>query len=185
VFGSDVYDAFVAKFTPDGGSLVYATFLGGSGLDEAAALAVDASGNAIVAGSTSSPDFPLTAGAIQKAAAILGTSGFVTRLNADGSDLLCIGHGGSQGDETENKFPAYVDIPGSELAPLTVAQVGGAHAGRPCPADSSPLRYADAPRPLASTRRPVVSTVATTYWCAPAAAFLSSNRKGALSICGR
>ena len=49
-------DAFVAKFAPSG-ALVYSTYLGGSDDDLATALAIDASGNAYVAGATRSADF--------------------------------------------------------------------------------------------------------------------------------
>jgi hypothetical protein len=52
-------DAYVAKFSPDGRSLRYATFLGGADLDSANALAIDRDGNAYVAGRTGSPDFPV------------------------------------------------------------------------------------------------------------------------------
>jgi len=52
-------DAFVAKLSPAGDSLVYSTYLGGSGDDRAFGIAVDASGAAIVTGWTySAPDFP-------------------------------------------------------------------------------------------------------------------------------
>lgn len=55
-------DAFVTKLdtTRNGdSSLVYSTFLGGSGSDAARAIAVDGSGLAYVTGSTTSPDFPV------------------------------------------------------------------------------------------------------------------------------
>src|SRR5690349_6410239 len=52
-------DAFVAKFSPTG-ELVYATYLGGSGIDAGLAIAVDDGGNAYVAGYTYSSDFPVT-----------------------------------------------------------------------------------------------------------------------------
>jgi hypothetical protein len=53
-----IMDAYVAKIAPDGRTLRYATFLGGSDLDVANALAVDRRGNAYVAGRTGSEDFP-------------------------------------------------------------------------------------------------------------------------------
>jgi len=51
-------DAFVAKLSPDGSSLAYSTFLGGSGSEEAWGIAVDSSGSAYLTGSTDSIDFP-------------------------------------------------------------------------------------------------------------------------------
>src|SRR5690606_518382 len=56
-------DAFAARLSPDGATLVYGTFLGGVERDFAYGVAVDASGAATVAGSTRSADFPTTAGA--------------------------------------------------------------------------------------------------------------------------
>ncbi len=53
-------DAFVTKFTPDGASLVYSTFLGGAGHEQGQGIAVDTSGNAYVAGITESSDSPFT-----------------------------------------------------------------------------------------------------------------------------
>jgi hypothetical protein len=52
------YDAFVTKLNPAGSALVYSTYLGGSGYDIGTSIAVDGSGNAYVAGFTSSTDFP-------------------------------------------------------------------------------------------------------------------------------
>jgi hypothetical protein len=54
-------DAFLAKFDPTG-ALVYATYLGGSSDDSGLAVSVDSAGDAYVAGTTSSPDFPLVGG---------------------------------------------------------------------------------------------------------------------------
>jgi hypothetical protein len=81
------FDAFVARLTPDGAALVYSTYLGGKDGDFARAVAVDAAGNASVAGHTFSKDFPVTAGAFQTSR--LGPQdAFVARLAADGSALL-------------------------------------------------------------------------------------------------
>jgi hypothetical protein len=58
----DTYDfeeVFVTKFDVDGASLVYSTYLGGSGWDEGLGLAVDRSGQAYIAGSTFSADLPV------------------------------------------------------------------------------------------------------------------------------
>jgi len=58
-----VADGFVTKLAADGGTAVYSTYLGGAGVDVAYALGVNAQGQAVVTGSTTSADFPVTAGA--------------------------------------------------------------------------------------------------------------------------
>jgi uncharacterized protein (TIGR03437 family) len=84
-------NAFVAELNPAGTNLVYATFVGGSGSDHANAMAIDASGNAYLAGTTTSLDFPITAGAFQpiNRAAITNHAGtaFFAQLNTSGSVL--------------------------------------------------------------------------------------------------
>src|SRR5262245_16221645 len=52
-------DGFVAKLNAGGSALIYSTYLGGNRLDDAAGLAIDATGNAFVTGSTHSADFPV------------------------------------------------------------------------------------------------------------------------------
>ena len=54
---SDIQDAFVAKLAPGGNSLVYSTYLGGSGNDAAQGLAVGGDGAAYITGVTTSTDF--------------------------------------------------------------------------------------------------------------------------------
>ena len=67
--------------------LFYSTYLGGNGGDQAWGIAVDAAGNAYVAGRTFSTDFPTTSGAYQSA--LLGQeNAFVTKLNPTGSELV-------------------------------------------------------------------------------------------------
>ena len=56
-------DVFVTKLDTAGATLVYSTFLGGANDDVGLGIAVDAEGLAYVTGSTSSSDFPVTAGA--------------------------------------------------------------------------------------------------------------------------
>jgi hypothetical protein len=79
-------DTFVSKLSADGSALVYSTYLGGSGEDIGWGIAVDAAGNAYVAGSTDSPDFP-TVNALQPTL-LGGFDIFVTELTADGSALV-------------------------------------------------------------------------------------------------
>jgi hypothetical protein len=74
-------------------ALIYSTFLGGTGADSANALAIDTAGNTYIAGSTSSTDFPTTAGALQPndptpASNPLVSHAFVSKLNPAGTALV-------------------------------------------------------------------------------------------------
>jgi len=80
-------DAFVAKISPDGGSLIYASYLGGGCGDYGFGIAVNADGTAWVVGETSSPDFPATADALQPAYPGGYSSGFLARVSAAGDRL--------------------------------------------------------------------------------------------------
>lgn len=88
---------FVAKLNATGTAMSYATYLGGNGFDEAHSIAVDASGNAYIAGSTDAPNFP-TANPLQSA--LLGPEdAFVTKLNPTGTALVYSTYlGGTQRD---------------------------------------------------------------------------------------
>ena len=78
--------------------LSYSTYLGGSGDDSGGGIAVDADGNAYVAGRTSSPNFPTVAGAFQPTGGST-TDAFVAKLNPAGSALVYSTYiGGSDGD---------------------------------------------------------------------------------------
>jgi len=89
---------FVTKFSADGTTLSYSTFLGGTGDDVTKAIAVDSSNRAYVTGSAQSPDFPVKAGGLQTTRR--GPSdAFVTKLQADGANLIYSTFlGGSGGD---------------------------------------------------------------------------------------
>jgi YVTN family beta-propeller protein len=63
--GGGASDAFVAELNPAGSALVYATYLGGSGADAAAGIALDASNNIYIAGYTGSTNFPLSSSPVQ------------------------------------------------------------------------------------------------------------------------
>ncbi len=84
-------NAFVTKFSADGSSLVYSTYLGGNSYDYAQAIAVDSTGEATLAGYATSQNFPLS-NAYQSAIAPdqdsnWGQYAFFARFSADGSSL--------------------------------------------------------------------------------------------------
>ncbi len=77
-------NAFVTKLNPTGTALVYSTIVGGSGFDQANAIAVDALGNAVVAGSTGSFDFPQKNG-VTAVLSTYGNHGFAFSLTPAGT----------------------------------------------------------------------------------------------------
>jgi len=83
-------DVFVTKFSAAGSSLLYSTFLGGSGSDYSEAIAIDASGCAYVTGGTYSSDFPTENAWDDSYHDDYGDYGdvFVTKLSAAGNSLL-------------------------------------------------------------------------------------------------
>jgi hypothetical protein len=78
-------DVFVTKLSPSG-SLIYSTYLGGSYIDSAYAIAVDSSGNAYVTGETTSSDFP-TENPYQVSYGG-NDDAFVTKLDSSGNSLI-------------------------------------------------------------------------------------------------
>jgi len=80
------FDVFVARLSASGSALEYATYLGGSGEDRGYGVRLDASGHAVVAGTTVSADFPFTDGAFDTNHNGL-TDGFVARLDPLGTEL--------------------------------------------------------------------------------------------------
>ncbi|MBI3475079.1 MAG: SBBP repeat-containing protein [Acidobacteria bacterium] len=94
-------NVFVAKLNPSLlpplSQLVYATYIGGIGADDTAAVAVDNNGQAYVAGSTTSADYPTTAQAFEPPPVAAGTHGFLTKLDATGVPLYSTYLAGTNG----------------------------------------------------------------------------------------
>jgi len=105
-------DAFVAKINSAGTALVYSTYLGGSGqevpINYPKSIAVDQFGNAYVAGSTYSADFP-TMNPTQAANAG-GSDAFVAKLNAAGSALLYSSYLGGSANEDYSGNGSHVGV---------------------------------------------------------------------------
>ena len=91
------------------GRLIYATYLGGDQYDVATAIAVDASGNAFVAGFTTSTNFPLTANRLPDDSL---ADGFAAKLNPSGSGLVYStrlpGFGGSSAIVVDRSGQAHI-----------------------------------------------------------------------------
>jgi len=77
------YDSFVTKFDVNG-SPVFSTYLGGSGDDDALAIAVDGAGNAYVAGGTTSANFPAVSPFQPNLASVGSFDCFVTKITPNG-----------------------------------------------------------------------------------------------------
>ncbi len=79
-------DAFVVKLKKGGSKIAYSTYFGGSGIDLSADVAVDAAGNAYIAGMTSSADLPVSSAAQLDFRGLF--EGFVAKLNPKGTALV-------------------------------------------------------------------------------------------------
>lgn len=102
-------DMFVTRIAPDGKSLIYSTYFGGSAGEssETHSLFVDHLGQAYVACGTGSSGLPTTPGALKMQKTGTDNDGLFFKLSADGMQLLaCTYFGGSSGDFPEG---LYVD----------------------------------------------------------------------------
>jgi hypothetical protein len=135
---------FIAKIRADGATLEYLAIVGGSGVDEARAVAVDGEGSAYVAGFTNSSDFPVSTSAFTTAApgggsftSLDGKDAFVLKMSPDGSRLTYATYlGGTDGESASGialgiDGSAYVvgstsspDFPVTEGAAISVLQNG-------------------------------------------------------------
>jgi hypothetical protein len=134
-------DFALARFTPDGSGLIFATYLGGSRNDgnENHAIALDAAGNAYVSGSTASADYPTTGGAFDRSyngGSPYGVDIPVSIISADGTALLASTFLGGSADDTvqslvlDERGTVYVfGGTSSSDFPVTADAVQGTFAG--------------------------------------------------------
>jgi uncharacterized repeat protein (TIGR01451 family) len=106
--------AFAAKINSGGGSLSYATLLGGNAQTYLWGIALDSSNNAYLGGQTYASNFPASATAFQKN--LLGLSnGLAAKLNSSGNSLTYASYLGGSGSDT-----AYsIALDGNQQAWLT------------------------------------------------------------------
>jgi hypothetical protein len=128
------FDAFVTKLSADGTSLVYSTFLGGTGTDSGVAIAIDGTGQAYIGGTTDSTDFPQPASPPATVPFQISPGGnkdaFIAVLNAAGSGLVYSTYiGGLQDDIGEG-----IAVKGSTI--YFVGQTGSSNLKVSVPAGS-------------------------------------------------
>jgi len=86
-FNDGTTDGLVVKLAPDLSSIVWSSYLGGSGFDAAYSIKLDNDKNIVVAGGTTSADFPVTVGSYQTVFNGI-VDGWIARLAADGSAIV-------------------------------------------------------------------------------------------------
>ena len=98
-------NVYIAKITPPLGAIVaaldYVTYLGGDGTDYPVGIEVNGGGEAYLAGTTTSTNFPTTLTAYQNTAEVAGTHAFVTWLQNDAKAL---------------KYSSYLSGNGTDIA---------------------------------------------------------------------
>ncbi len=105
-------DTGIIKYTKDGTTLLYSTFLGGENTDIPNSLIANSRGELFIYGTTASPDFAITGGAFQRkfggGAKITPISGleltngsdmYIARLSVDGKRLLASTYLGGSGND--------------------------------------------------------------------------------------
>ncbi len=116
-------DAFVCKLSQSGDSLVYSTYLGGSGGDSGRGIAVDSSGYAYVTGYINSNDYP-TANPYMTDPGDSSYDAFVTKLSQAGNSLEYSTYLGGSSEGGGNDFGTGIDIDGSGCAYVTGDTMG-------------------------------------------------------------
>jgi len=100
------FDVGIMKFNPTGSNRIYATFLGGAGNDYPHSLVVDGSNNLIMAGKTTSANYPVNRTNFGVGGGMFDI--ILTKLNAAGTALIgsiVIGGSGDDGVNVRNKYP--------------------------------------------------------------------------------
>ncbi|MGC2638502.1 MAG: SBBP repeat-containing protein [Acidobacteriaceae bacterium] len=128
-------NVFISKLDPTGKTLLYSTYLGGNGQDQPAGIALDASGNIIIGGLSSSTNFPHAGSLPVISCQTNDECYYLASLKADGSALNYAGLVGGAGplgsngnygrlavDASGNAYLAgWTDDPNFQITPGTLA----------------------------------------------------------------
>jgi hypothetical protein len=90
-------DAFAAELNPAGTALIFSTYLGGSGTDQAYGIGLNRQGNVFVTGDTQSTDFPTVKPFQAESGG--GQDAFLVKLGVSGSGILYSSYLGGNGDD--------------------------------------------------------------------------------------
>lgn len=118
----DGRDAFIAKISPDGTELVWATYIGGTDGDDTSGIFVSSAGNVYVAGNTTSTDFPTTDGAFQKTTQLRGCGPGADQTPCSGMYVLQLNPAGSA-----LVYSTYIGGSGDAMSSLDVDSAGNAY----------------------------------------------------------
>ena len=114
-------DAFVVKISATGDRFLFATYIGGSGYDQAFGIAVDGSGRTVITGSTTSLNFPILNA--QQSSNAGGKDAFVMMLNASGSAIVFSTFLGGSGADSANAVAlgpgGSIYVAGDTTAPIS------------------------------------------------------------------
>lgn len=115
------YDIALIKLTPNGSNRLYGTYLGGSGNEQPHSMICDGAGNLILAGRSSSSDFPTTT-------PTFGSGGkydiIITKFNPNGTAILGSVRIGGSSDDGVNVSPKYIPVNNSNGAVETRRNYG-------------------------------------------------------------
>jgi hypothetical protein len=137
-------NAFISKLDPSGEHLLYSTYLGGSSANYGAAIALDSKGNIIVAGSSSSNDFP-HAGDVQPPPCNINASCyFVASLTSNGSAFNYAGLiGGFEGSGIQSSGPGAGSIAVDSAGNVYLTGVTSDPSFQTTPGTLSPVQECD------------------------------------------
>jgi len=119
------YDAFVTKLNPAGNALVYSSFLGGANSDYGYGIAADGAGNAYVAGTTLSANFPVTNAYQSAFGGGTGGDAFVARIDTTQSGAASLRYGTYLGGATYDDGLAIAADPSGNGAVYVTGDTAG------------------------------------------------------------